>query len=110
MRRSGRAATKVADLTRGGRYHGRDLQLVGSRELSKKGIAVLAERGQWGKLVEVAGEKEAKRLSKNRGVGVASCSGLFAGSRRGAAFTWDGKRFRIVYFNNIGYLEDEPPK
>jgi len=35
------------------------------------------------------------------------CFGLFAGSRRGAAFYWDGSRLLITYFNNIGRLETE---
>ncbi|MCI0457414.1 MAG: hypothetical protein L0Z62_10635 [Gemmataceae bacterium] len=85
-------------------------KVVGSKEISKKGIAVLAERGKWGKFAEVVGEKEAERRIKPWGVALESCYGLFAGERRGAAFAWDGKRFRIFYFNNIGYLETDPPK
>jgi hypothetical protein len=82
-------------------------QLAGKKEqkeITKKGLAILAKRGKWGKLAEVAGEKEAERLTKDRGLSPASCYGLFAEPRRGAAFTWDGKRFLIIYFNNIGYL------
>ena len=83
-------------------------QLAGKKEqkeITKKGLAILAERGKWGKLVEIVGEKEAKRLTKDSSLSPASCYGLFAETRRGAAFTWTGKRFLIIYFNNIGYLE-----
>jgi hypothetical protein len=82
----------------------------GQKEITKTGLAILAKRGKWGKLPEVAGEKEADRLTRDRGLSPASCYGLFAEPRRGAAFTWDGKRFLIIYFNNIGYLEYDREK
>jgi hypothetical protein len=80
--------------------------LEGTREITAKGIEVLATKGKWGNLKELQDEAEAKRMTFGS-ADLGKCYGLFVGSRSGAAFVWDGKAFRLSYFNNIGSLEDD---
>ncbi|MBM4073461.1 MAG: hypothetical protein FJ271_31735 [Planctomycetes bacterium] len=80
-------------------------EVRGTKEISKAGIDILARKGKWGKLKDIQGEPEARRMARE-GVDLDSCFGLFVGTRAGAAFYWNGKRFLITYFNNIGHLQD----
>jgi hypothetical protein len=80
-------------------------KLVGSSEISKKGIEILGKKGKWAPLAELQSKDEAKRMSF--GLPADRCFGLFMGTRQGAAFYWDGSRLLMTYFNNIGRLENE---
>jgi len=76
-------------------------------EISTKGVEVLAKKGKWGKLPEIVGEKEAKRLADLFQLPPSSFFGLFVTARSGAAFYLDGKEWRLIYFNNIATLARE---
>ena len=78
--------------------------LPGSSEISKKGIDVLAEKGGWKPLASILREEKAKQVSN--GLPLDKCFGLFATPNNGAAFYWDGSRFIITFFNNIGSLAE----
>jgi hypothetical protein len=81
--------------------------LAGTREISDKGIEILSKDGKWGLLKDLQDEAEAKRMTFGF-ADLARSYGLFAQPRSGAAFVWDGKRFLLSYFNNIGSLEPAP--
>lgn len=78
--------------------------LIQNKEISKKGIDILADKGKWGKVDEVFGAERAKSWAERFGVDLKNCYGLgFMGAE--AAFFWDGKSFRIFRCNDIGKLE-----
>jgi hypothetical protein len=84
---------------------GRDLQALLARgEISKKGIAIIAAKGKWGKLDEVVSAAQAKAWAERGKVPVASCYGLTLDDAE-AAFHWDGKRFTIIHVDDIGKLK-----
>ncbi len=73
-------------------------------EVSAKGVAVLEAQGKWGPLTDIMEAKRAEFLAQRFEAPPEACYGLlhppaFAG------FVWDGARFRIAFFNNIGRLE-----
>jgi hypothetical protein len=78
--------------------------LLTRREISKKGIEVLAAKGKWGKLDEVFKPDRAKSMADRFKVPVASCYGLeFNGGEAG--FYWNGTRFTLIRVDDIGKLE-----
>lgn len=83
-------------------------ELGSTREITENGIAALAKVGKWDLLKNLQSEDEAKRMTFGS-ADLAKCYGLFEGTRAGAAFVWDGKRFLLCYFNNIGSLEGAAP-
>jgi hypothetical protein len=73
------------------------------KEISKKGIDILAKEGKWGKLDEIFGDR-AKKWAERGKVPLESCYGLgFKNAEAG--FYWDGKQFKIIRCDDIGKLE-----
>jgi hypothetical protein len=78
--------------------------LLERKEISKKGIEILAAKGKWGKLTEVFDADKAKRMAERFKVDAAACYGLALGNAE-AGFHWDGKRFTLIRVDDIGKLE-----
>ena len=72
------------------------------QELSSQGIDILAEKGKWGKLTEVYGER-GSRFAERMKVSAEDSYGLSYQSAE-AGFYWDGKQFKLVRIDDIGKL------
>ncbi|MCI0641268.1 MAG: hypothetical protein L0Y72_00945 [Gemmataceae bacterium] len=76
------------------------------KEISKKGIDILAAKGKWGKLAEVFDKDVAERRAKRMQVPLDECYGLKFESAA-AGFWWTNSTFKIIRVNNIGKLEEK---
>ncbi len=74
------------------------------KEISKKGIDILAAKGQWGKLAEVF-PKNAEARAKRMQVPLDACYGLRFDPAE-AGFYWNGSQFKLIRVDDIGKLED----
>jgi hypothetical protein len=78
-------------------------RLVDAREITRQGIDVLAEKGQWGKLAEIHPDK-ADDWAKKFHVPPDQCWALaYEGAE--AAFHFDGHALKIIRCNDIGKLK-----
>ncbi len=72
-------------------------------EISSTGVAILAEKGKWGKLTEVFPDRGA-RLAEKWEVNPEECWALgYEGAEAG--FHWNGKKFLIIRCDDIGKLK-----
>lgn len=78
--------------------------LLTRREISKKGIDVLAAKGKWGKLADVLAAKRAQGYANRFKVPLDACYGLLLEPAE-AGFYWDGARFKIIRCDDIGKLQ-----
>ncbi|MCI0377013.1 MAG: hypothetical protein L0215_05370 [Gemmataceae bacterium] len=76
------------------------------KEISKKGIDILAAKGKWGKLAEVFDKDVAERRAKRMQVPLDECYGLRLDVAE-AGFHWTGTTFKLIRVNNIGKLEEK---
>jgi len=80
-------------------------KLLELREVSAKGIDIIAAQGKWGTLTEVVGAERAKlMLRRAGGAPVESCYMITLRNAE-AGFVWDGKAFKVFRLNNVGQLE-----
>ncbi|MBA3500305.1 MAG: hypothetical protein M4D80_26300 [Myxococcota bacterium] len=83
-------------------------KLIELKEISAKGIDVLAAKGKWGKLVEVFEPEKAAHFADKFKVPLADCYGFSVESATANAsvgFYWDGKELKLIRLNNVGKLE-----
>ena len=73
------------------------------KEISAKGIEILAAKGKWGKLSEVFPEK-AERWAKKVNVPVEQTWG-FSHENAEVGFHWDGKALKLIRLDDVGKLE-----
>ncbi len=73
------------------------------KEISAKGIEILAAKGTWGKLEEVFEAARARSMAQRFKVSVDSCFG-FKLKEAEAAFFWNGEQLKIIRCNDIGQL------
>ena len=73
------------------------------KEISAKGIDILAAKGKWGKLSEVFPEK-AERWAQKAGVAADQTWG-FSYENAEVGMHWDGKSFKIIRLDDVGKLE-----
>jgi hypothetical protein len=78
-------------------------RLLELKEISKRGIDILAMEGRWGKLDQAFDGQRAKRFAERAGVPLDSSYGLTLRNAE-AGFYWDGKRFKIIRCDDIGKL------
>ena len=73
------------------------------KEISSAGVAILTEKGSWGKLTEVFPERGA-RLAEKWELDAGECWGLgYEGAQAG--FHWDGEKFLLIRCDDIGKLQ-----
>jgi hypothetical protein len=77
--------------------------LLTRQEISRKGVEILAERGTWGTLTEVFGDRARGWAERNK-VPLHECYGLRLAPAE-AGFFWDGKGFRVIRCDDIGKLQ-----
>ena len=83
-------------------------KLIELKEISAKGIDVLAAKGKYGKLAEVMEPEKAARFAEKFAVKVDECYGFSVESAQANAtvgFHWDGTVLRLIRLNNVGKLE-----
>ena len=78
-------------------------KLVEIKEISAKGIDILAAKGKWGPLSELYGDKAARWASKVN-VPVEQTWG-FSYENAEVGFHWDGKALKIIRLDDVGKLE-----
>ena len=83
-------------------------KLIELKEISAKGIDVLAAKGKYGKLAEVMEPEKAQRFADKFAVPVDECYGFSVDGVNANAtvgFHWDGTELRLIRLNNVGKLE-----
>jgi outer membrane biosynthesis protein TonB len=83
-------------------------KLIELKEISAKGIDVLAAKGKYGKLAEVLGPEKAAHFADKFKVAVDECWGFAVDGAQANAtvgFHWDGSVLRLIRLNNVGKLE-----
>jgi len=83
-------------------------RLIELKEISAKGIEILAASGKWGKLSEVFEPDRALRFAEKFGVPVEECWGFSvesANANASVGFHWDGKALKLIRLNNVGKLD-----
>lgn len=78
-------------------------KLAEIKEISAKGIDILAAKGKWGKLSEVFPEK-AERWAQKAGVPADQTWG-FSYENAEVGMHWDGKAFKVIRLDDVGKLE-----
>lgn len=89
-------------------------RMLESKEISPKGIEILAEKGKWAKLSDEAkSEREIEKLKEMARAFKAEANSLYVLGMEEreafAIFSFDGKQFKIVRIDDIGRLEDPAP-
>jgi len=79
-------------------------KLLENKEISKKGIDVIARDGKWGKFAEVIDAERAKKTAERFGVPPDACWGMSLKNAEVGLY-WDGKKFQVIRCNNVGKLE-----
>jgi hypothetical protein len=83
-------------------------KLIELKEISAKGIDVLAAKGKWGKLAEVFEPEKAAMFADKFKVALDECYGFSvetAAANASVGFHWDGAQLRLIRLNNVGKLE-----
>ena len=73
------------------------------KEISAKGIEVMAAKATWGKLADIAPDK-GPRWAAKFDVPVEQCWGMVHESGE-VGFHWDGKQLRFIRLDDVGKLE-----
>lgn len=79
-------------------------KLLENKEISKKGIDLIAKDGKWGKFTEVIDAERAKKTAERFGVPPDACWGMSLKNAEVGLY-WDGKKFQVIRCNNVGKLE-----
>ncbi len=85
-------------------------QIIEKREISLGGIARLENEATFAKAAKTSGAERASRFADRAGVDVEQCYGFYfkAGDVEAEVIAfWDGSRFKLVRFDDIGKLD--PP-
>lgn len=73
------------------------------KEISAHGIDVLVQKGQWGKLEQVAPDKGARWAARfDKPIG--ECYGLVLDNAE-VGFHWDGKELKFIRLDDVGKLQ-----
>jgi hypothetical protein len=79
-------------------------KLIELKEISAKGIDILAAKGKWGKLAEVFEPERAQAWAQKFAVNVDECYGMSL-DNASVGFHWDGTELKLIRLNNVGKLE-----
>ena len=83
-------------------------KLIEQKEISAKGIDVLATKGKYGKLADVLGPEKAASYADKFALPVDECYGFSVDGKQANAsvgFHWDGRELKLIRLNNVGKLE-----